>query len=227
MSTCQHLPPLQFPLSPDPQLEFASLLCLHMLRAALPFTQPSRPSVHKGPSEPLAVPSAILAHLSGLLDSKDTPASLRRLAQEIVVEGVVVFFPDATARRHYLLSMIDSVLVSPLSSCHTPCHTPCGSLPLLPPPPQEDNQPQSWWQKFEALCHHFSKTDSNSLLGLPKKTEEVGGCAGVQHYALITAVTTAGQASGHCCRSQHPQQNAGCCCKRSKSVPEVLTIYIV
>ena len=36
---------------------------------------------------------------------------VKRLAQDIVVEGVVLFFPDATARKNYLLSMIDSVLV--------------------------------------------------------------------------------------------------------------------
>ena len=99
-----------------------------MLRSALPFIQPSRPSQPKGPLQPLAVPSAILAHLSGLLDSKNTAAPLRRLAQDIVVEGVVVFFPDATARRDYLLSMIDCVLVSAL-----PTYPPCGSLPVFIP----------------------------------------------------------------------------------------------
>ena len=38
---------------------------------------------------------------------------------------------------------------------------------------QEDNQPRSWWLKFEALCQYFSKSDCNSLLSLPQKPQEV------------------------------------------------------
>lgn len=37
---------------------------------------------------------------------------------------------------------------------------------------QEEKQPKSWWLKFEALCHYFSKTDSNSILSLPKTLSE-------------------------------------------------------
>ena len=56
-------------------------------------------------------PSAILTHLCGLLDAGDTHPVLTRLAQDIVVDGVLVFFPDAEARKNYLLSMLKSVLV--------------------------------------------------------------------------------------------------------------------
>ena len=38
---------------------------------------------------------------------------------------------------------------------------------------QEDNQPRSWWLKFEALCQYFSKTDSKSVLSLPSKPAQV------------------------------------------------------
>jgi len=62
-------------------------------------------------SDPLSLPSAILAHLCGLLDSEGVETAVQQLAQDIVVEGVVVFFPDASARREYLLNMIGTVLV--------------------------------------------------------------------------------------------------------------------
>ena len=102
----------------DKQLQYASVLCLHVLRSALPFIKPLRPSSSSSSSsstDPLAVPSAILSHLCGLLDSTAEPDHVvQRLAQEIVVEGVVLFFPDAKARKDYLLKMIDSVLVRSL-----------------------------------------------------------------------------------------------------------------
>lgn len=59
----------------------------------------------------------------------------------------MVFFPNAHARKDYLLSMIWSVL--------------------------DGNQPKSWWLKFEALCRYFSKSDSKSVLNLPSKAAEV------------------------------------------------------
>ena len=87
-------------------MEYASVLCLYLLRAALPFIKPQRQSSSSG------TPSAILSHLCGLLDGGEVNEDVQRLAQDIVVEGVVVFFPDAKARKDYLLSMINSVLVS-------------------------------------------------------------------------------------------------------------------
>ena len=147
--------------SPDGQTDYASLLALWLLRSALPFIKPDKRPAQKldadGPKsdgDPLTVPSAILSHLCVLLDAEvgegeeqGAGSTVQRLAQEIVVEGVVVFFPDATARKEYLLSMIGSVL--------------------------NEKQPRSWWLKFEALCQYFSKTDVNSLLGLPTRRKEV------------------------------------------------------
>ena len=74
-------------------------------------------------------------------------SEVQRLAQDIVVEGVVIFYPDASARKKFLLSMISSVFL--------------------------ESQPRSWWLQFGALCHHFSKSDAKSLLGLPLKPTQV------------------------------------------------------
>ena len=74
-------------------------------------------------------------------------ATQQLLAQDIVGKGVVVFFPDSTAQKEYLLGMVESVL--------------------------SEKQPRSWWLKFEALCQYFSKTDTNSLLELPGNISEV------------------------------------------------------
>lgn len=94
------------------KVEKASFLCLQMLRSALPFIKVKKSSASESqPTEESTSPSAILAHLCGLLDAGDTPPVLMRLAQDIVVDGVLVFFPDAEARKSYLLSMLKSVLV--------------------------------------------------------------------------------------------------------------------
>ena len=87
-----------------------------MLKAALPFIKPAKPALKKDDSpvtsDPGSVPSEVLSHLCGVLDSSDVDPIVRSLAQDIIVEGVVIFFPDAKARKEYLLSMIGSILVS-------------------------------------------------------------------------------------------------------------------
>ena len=159
--------------SPDSTLHYASLLCLHLLRAALPFIKLAGGTTsQQPPSDLLSLPSAILAHLCGLLDSADVDTTVQRLAQDIVVEGVVVFFPDASTRREYLLNMIGAVLVRWRKVGGAHCVTQSPTPTLL----QEDSQPRSWWLKFEALCRYFSKSDCNSLLSLPQKLQEVGPC---------------------------------------------------
>ena len=100
-------------------MEKSSFLCLQVLRSALPFIKVKKlPSSStsttlgsKSTVESSTSPSAILSHLCGLLDAGDTHPVLMRLAQDIVVDGVLVFFPDAEARKNYLLSMLKSVLV--------------------------------------------------------------------------------------------------------------------
>ena len=143
--------------SSDGQTNYASLLALWLLRSALPFIKldkrPAQELATDGPrsdGDHLTVPSAILSQLCALLDAEEgqgVGSTRQRLAQEIVVVGVAVFFPDATMRKEYLLSMIGSVL--------------------------SEKQPRSCWVKFEALCRYYSKTDVNSLLGLPTRSKEV------------------------------------------------------
>lgn len=95
-------------------MEKASFLCLQVLRSALPFIKVKNQPASESKVTDSTAPSAILAHLCGLLDASDTPPFLMRLSQDIVVEGVMVFFPDAEARKNYLLSMLKSVLVRTL-----------------------------------------------------------------------------------------------------------------
>ena len=130
--------------------DYTALLALWLLRAALPFIKPDKGPT--GQTDDVHISSTILSHLCTLLDvgeeeGRGEQSATQRLAQEIVVKGVVVFFPDAAARKAYLLSMIESVL--------------------------SEKQPRSWWLKFEALCQYFSKTDANSLLSLPSHTIKV------------------------------------------------------
>ena len=113
-----------------------ALLCLLLLLSSLPYLKITKD-----------VPSAVLSHLCSLMDNSSTDPVLRHLAQEIIREGVVIFFPGASARKEYLLEMVKVVLVG--------------------------KQPASWWLKFEALCRYFSKIDSNALLGLPWKRNKV------------------------------------------------------
>ncbi len=109
---------------------YATLLCLYLMRTSLPYIKPrpskgkagtdaksggdkagAMPTPEDGDSDRVAMPSAVLTHLCQLLDSPETEERITWLAQDIVTEGVVVFFPDAKARKSYLLSMIDSILV--------------------------------------------------------------------------------------------------------------------
>lgn len=97
----------------DKKLQYGSVLCLYVLRSALPFIKPLRSSASTSTSSSSSPDaSAILSHLCALLDAAvDPDPVVQKLAQDIVVEGVVLFFPDAQARKRYLLQMIDSVLV--------------------------------------------------------------------------------------------------------------------
>jgi hypothetical protein len=138
-------------LTPDGQADYAALLALWLLQSALPFIKPEKKKdVNVQTSDTSDQKSStILSHLCALLDAEEGEGELsaiQKFAQVIVVKGVVVFFPDATARKEYLLTMIGSVL--------------------------NEKQPRSWWLKFEALCQYFSKTDANSLLSLPMKLKE-------------------------------------------------------
>lgn len=59
----------------------------------------------------MIISTAVMTHLSMLLDSSDTDETVQWLAQWIITDGVEVFFPDSKARKNHLLNMISSVLV--------------------------------------------------------------------------------------------------------------------
>ncbi len=65
----------------------------------------------------------------------------------------------------------------------------CACL-ILSPPTQDENQPKSWWLKFEALCHYFSKTDSNSVLNLPKTLSETTPLDPTPTLNILTTMLT-------------------------------------
>eukprot|EP00731_Ephydatia_muelleri_P019637 Em0012g462a len=119
------------------ELRFCSVLCLHLLRASLPFIRPTREKNVES-----ATLTTVLVHLCGLLDSESTDPVLRKLAQDIVVEGMEVFFPDARTRKECFLSMINTIW--------------------------DGEHSTSWWFKFEVLCVYFSQSNGHSLLELPK-----------------------------------------------------------
>jgi len=122
-------------------LEHGSFLSLNLLRSCLPFIkQAPKDEESKAPATTTtsseeatssagqvsqldddksltsagqaSLPEEVLLHLCNLLDADDTKPKVKLLVQEIVTEGVVVFFPDSKARMDYLFSMIGSVLVS-------------------------------------------------------------------------------------------------------------------
>ena len=125
-------------------MEQSGLLCLLLLRYTIPFLKATPPK--ENTSEQSSVASAVLSHLCSLMDNPNTDPFIHSLTQDIIKDGVVVFFPGSKARKKYLLEMIELVT---------------------------GEQPPSWWLKFEALCGHFSKTNNNSLLELPWDSTKV------------------------------------------------------
>ncbi len=97
-------------------------MALHLMRSSLPFIKQapqksgSATNAEKASASDAAggesLPERVLLHLCNLLDAEDTEPKVKTLVQDIVTEGVVVFFPDSKARMEYLFSMIGSVLVS-------------------------------------------------------------------------------------------------------------------
>lgn len=129
-------------------MEKCSLICLLLLRNSIPFLKATT-STNEATNEDSqqSVPSAVLSHLCSLMDNPSTDGFIRGLTQDIIKDGVVVFFPGSKARKKYLLEMVELVLTG--------------------------EQPASWWLKFEALCSYFSKTNNNSLLELPWEINKV------------------------------------------------------
>jgi len=119
-----------------------ALQCLQLLHGCLPFLEAKRnPSNDKN----TAIATEVLKHLCSIMDKEvecyNNNDVIEKISHDIILDGIVVFFPDSSARRTHLISMLDCVMSEEL--------------------------PASWWIKFEALCVHFSSQDPSALLGLP------------------------------------------------------------
>ena len=143
-------------------MEQCSLLCLLMLRNSIPFLKGT--STSDDSNTGTTVPSNVLSHLCSLMDDPNTNEFIRSLTQDIIKDGVVVFFPGSNARKKYLLEMVELVL--------------------------SGEQPASWWLKFEALCSYFSKTNNNSLLELSWDSKKVTGVDTDTAMSILSTIVT-------------------------------------
>lgn len=116
-----------------------ALLCLQLLHCCLPFLEARRKPSN---DDNTAIAAEVLKHLCSVVDKEVDHSDnvIEKMSHDIILDGIVVFFPDSSARRTHLISMLDCVMSKEL--------------------------PTSWWVKFEALCVHFSSQDPSALLGL-------------------------------------------------------------
>ena len=164
MCVCEHR--FQEPIGTD-----FPLLCLVLLRVGVQFLQQPSPASDSSTTDPpppaaaaaerdsgagsnSSVAPAVLSHLCSLVDDTSSKPLVQSLARDTIKEGVVLFFPDAKARKKYLLNMVKVVHVG--------------------------EQPLSWWLKFEALCSYFIQKDHNSLLELNWDIAKVNNCRAIE-----------------------------------------------
>lgn len=139
-----------------------ALYCLQLLHCCLPFLEARRnPSSAKNTT----IAAEVLKHLCSVVDKEAEHSSevIEKMSHDIIHDGIVVFFPDSSARRSHLISMLDCVMSEEL--------------------------PTSWWVKFEALCVHFSSQDPSALLGLQQLADDVSSEALVILKTIVTIVT--------------------------------------
>ena len=139
-----------------------ALQCLQLLHCCLPFLEAKRnPSNDKNTT----IATEVLKHLCSVVDKEAEYCNdvIEKMAHDIILDGIVVFFPDSSARRSHLISMLDCVM--------------------------SDQLPTSWWVKFEALCVHFSSQDPSALLGLQQVTNDNNTEALVILKTIVTIVT--------------------------------------
>ena len=136
--------------------------CLQLLHGCLPFLEARRnPSNDKT----TAIATEVLKHLCSVVDKEVEESNdvIEKMSHDIILDGIVVFFPDSSARRNHLISMLDCVMSEEL--------------------------PASWWVKFEALCVHFSSQDPSALLGLRQVANDNNSEALVILKTIVTIVT--------------------------------------
>lgn len=139
-----------------------AMQCLQLLHCCLPFLEARRnPSNDKN----TAIATEVLKHLCSVVDKEVEHSNdvIEKMSHDIILDGIVVFFPDSSARRTHLISMLDCVMSEEL--------------------------PASWWVKFEALCIHFSSQDPSALLGLRQVANDNNSEALVILKTIVTIVT--------------------------------------
>ena len=139
-----------------------ALQCLQLLHCCLPFLE-----ARKNPSNDknITIAAEVLKHLCSVVDKEVEHSNnvIEKMSHDVILDGIVVFFPDSSARRTHLISMLDCVMSKEL--------------------------PTSWWVKFESLCVHFSSQDPSALLGLRNIAEDNNSEALVILKTIVTIVT--------------------------------------
>ena len=139
-----------------------ALQCLQLLHCCLPFLEAKRNTSN---DKNTTIAAEVLKHLCSVVDKEVEHGNdvIEKMAHDVILDGIVVFFPDSSARRTHLISMLDCVMSEQL--------------------------PTSWWVKFEALCVHFSSQDPSALLGLQQVTNDNNTEALVILKTIVTIVT--------------------------------------
>ncbi|KAK7112606.1 zinc finger ZZ-type and EF-hand domain-containing protein 1-like isoform X2 [Littorina saxatilis] len=152
---------ISFHNSSDEKWKSCSLLLLELLHRLI-----SHLSLQNSTSKETA--EMLFQHLCTQIDDPqiDHKSKAYRLAEQLIVDGASLFFPDKESKRQRLFSMmnnVDKLATAP-------------SVTLV----------------FQSLCQYFSAVDPHGLLDLPKVPTETFDCGPVLDV-MRTLVVVAGQ----------------------------------
>ncbi|KAK7482310.1 hypothetical protein BaRGS_00026438, partial [Batillaria attramentaria] len=147
--------------SPDEKWKSCSLLLLELLHRLIPFLSQQN-ATSKDTAETL------FQYLCKLIDDPqvDHKGKVYKLAEQLIVDGASLFFPDKESKRQRLFSMmnnVDKLATAP-------------SVTLV----------------FQSLCQYFSSVDPHGLLDLPKVPNDTFDSEPVLEV-MRTLVVVAGQ----------------------------------
>ncbi|XP_041364980.1 zinc finger ZZ-type and EF-hand domain-containing protein 1-like [Gigantopelta aegis] len=127
--------------SPDEGWKQCSLSLLRLLHCFIPILSPLKESSKD-------VAESMFHHLCKLIDSPgiDPKSQAYRLAQQLIVDGASLFFPDKETKRQRLFTMVSNV-----DNLKT-----AASVSLV----------------FQSLCHFFSSVDPRGLLDIPSSATQ-------------------------------------------------------
>ncbi|XP_071105472.1 zinc finger ZZ-type and EF-hand domain-containing protein 1-like isoform X1 [Haliotis cracherodii] len=147
--------------SKDERWRECSLLLLQLLHSLTPTLSPLK-------DEDKATAEEMFQHLCKMIDTPNTDPKSKpyRLAQELIVDGASLFFPDKETKRQRLFNMmnnVDNLATAP-------------SVSLV----------------FQSLCQFFSSVDPRGLLDLPTASSEKFDASHVIDV-MQTLIVVAGQ----------------------------------